>query len=88
MNITQGQLATELGMSRRTLMRWLARLEIRPKNYNSGLAWYSPDVIDTIQKAHTAALASRADLVRASIVRRSRLHTLPEARSLAKGGKS
>lgn len=86
MNITQGQLATELGMSRRTLLRWLARLEIRPLNYKGYLAWYSPDVVATIRQAHTQSIANRTALMRASIARRSRLITPTEVQRRAKGG--
>jgi len=70
MSMTQGELSTALGMSRRTLWRWLARLEIRPSHTLGRMACYPPDVADQIRQAQTKALHDRVDLVRAAIGRR------------------
>ena len=69
--MTQGEIATRLGMSRRTLIRWMTRLAILPVRYEGGLAQYQDEVVDRIDQERTAALRARADAVRASVARRA-----------------
>lgn len=68
--ISQGEIATRLGMSRRTLTRWMSRLEIRPGRYQGVLGLYPEEVVEQIRLAHHAAMEARADLVRAALARR------------------
>lgn len=69
MSITQSALATRLGMSRRTLLRWLARLEIRPSFYKQSVAYYRPDVAVPIGDARNQALHARSVSIRQAMRR-------------------
>ena len=68
--ITQGEIATRVGLSRRSVLRWLARLEIEPLRIVAGLNMYAPGSADLIKAAQTDAHIDRANLVRASVARR------------------
>ena len=64
--LSQGELATACKCSRRTLLRWLARLGIEPTAKEGGLNLYPREDVVRIQLAQLDATAKRADLVRAN----------------------
>lgn len=85
--LTQGELATRLRMSRRTLIRWLTRLEIRPVSYEGTLGQYPATVVDQIELEKHKAYSVRANLVRESVSRRfGRVITTQEAKRRARKG--